>query len=274
MELNWLESILYGLLSGFTEFLPVSAIAHQTVLLKLLGKQPCPAVQFAATLGAFAAVFASCFNALLRLRRERRIASLPKKRRRRQPDFSILMESKVFRLASVFMLLGFIAYPFVYEQYQRLWVLAILLGVNGIVLYLPQYQPSANKSAQSLSGLDALLIGLSAACGVVPGVSRMACAIGAGRVRGGEKRYSVELALLLSIPALAVLAVIYLVDAVSAGAFSAALAVNGVLAALSSFAAGYFAIVLVRYLAVRAGFSGFAYYCWGLALFTLIIYLI
>ena len=42
MELNWLECLIYGLLSGLTEFLPVSSLAHQTVILKVFGlENPC-----------------------------------------------------------------------------------------------------------------------------------------------------------------------------------------------------------------------------------------
>ena len=37
MEIGWLESLLYGLLSGFTEFVPVSAQAHGAILRRLFG---------------------------------------------------------------------------------------------------------------------------------------------------------------------------------------------------------------------------------------------
>ena len=35
--MNWLESLLYGLVSGFAEFLPVSAAAHQALMKRLFG---------------------------------------------------------------------------------------------------------------------------------------------------------------------------------------------------------------------------------------------
>ena len=37
MNINWLESILFGLVSGFAEFLPVSSNAHKTIFLFLFG---------------------------------------------------------------------------------------------------------------------------------------------------------------------------------------------------------------------------------------------
>jgi hypothetical protein len=46
----------------------------------------------------------------------------------------------------------------------------------------------------------------------------------------------------------------------------------GALAA--AFLAAWLGLTLLRFMAVRVGFSGFAYYSWGFALFTLLIYLI
>ena len=37
MDLNWLQSIIYGFVSGLMDILPVSAQAHRALLLKLFG---------------------------------------------------------------------------------------------------------------------------------------------------------------------------------------------------------------------------------------------
>lgn len=274
MELTWLECLIYGLISGFAEFLPVSALAHQTIYLKLLGEENDPMLQFCAYLGAFAALLIFCFPNLLRLRRERKLAAMPKNRRRRQPDFGLLMESRVFRMAAASMLVIFLGYSLVNELYQRLWVLAIFMGINGIVLYMPPYMPGANKSAQSLSGLDAMIIGLFAGAGIVPGISRIGCAVSAAQMRGAERRYAMELALLVSVPALLALMVICLAAALPAAGFSGMLVLRCVCVTLAAFISGYLGIYFMRFLAVKSGCSGFAYYCWGTALFALLIYLI
>ena len=44
-------------------------------------------------------------------------------------------------------------------------------------------------------------------------------------------------------------------------------------AALMSFIGAYLGICMIRFIAVRVGYSGFAYYSWGLALLTFILYL-
>ena len=35
--MSWLESLIYGLVSGFSEFLPISSRAHQDLMLLLFG---------------------------------------------------------------------------------------------------------------------------------------------------------------------------------------------------------------------------------------------
>lgn len=275
MALNWLECLIYGILSGFSEFFPVSSLAHQAVYLKLLGKENDPVLQCCAHIGALAAVLIFCLPILNRLHKERRIAALPKKRRRRQPDLAALMESRVLRMAAVSMLVLFIGYGLVADLYQRLWILAIFLGVNGIVLYVPQYLPGANKTAQSLSALDAMLIGIAGGCGMIPGISRIGAAVSTGLIRGVDRRYALELALLISVPALLALVLLTGLAAMGGGAsFSGGTLLRCITVTASAFGAAYFAIFLMRFLSVRVGFGGFAYYSWGLALFTLILYLI
>lgn len=276
MELNWLQCLIYGLISGFSEFIPVSAVAHQALYLKILGVGDNELLRLCVHLGALGAAYMICRPMLVRLRRERKIAALPKTRRRRQPDFATLMEGRVFRSAAIWMLLLLIGYHFVWNLYERLWVLSIFLLINGIVIYLPRLMPSANKGAQSLSSLDSLLIGLSSGLGIIPGFSRVGCGVSVSLMRGTDRQYALEISLLLSIPALLALSVINAAGIVMAGNLALTLPVVlcCLTAAAASFAASYFAMFFMRFLAVKAGFSGFAYYSWGVALFALIIYLI
>ena len=275
MELNWFEHLLYGLISGFSELLPISSVAHQTVFTTLAGGRDYPWLRLACHLGTLLALVMVYIPTLSRMRRERRIARTPKKRRRRQPDFATVMEIKVFRTVAISMLVCFAGYGYVYNLYERLWVLAIFLGLNGIVLYTPQFLPGANKRAESLSALDSSVIGISGGIGIVPGFSRIGLATGAAQIRGTDRQYAVEIALMTSIPVLILYCVLdFLAGSAAAVTISALLIFGCLTAGLAAFIAAYFAIALVRFLAVKIGFFGFAYYCWGLAMFTLIIYLI
>ena len=82
MELTWLESLLFGLISGFTEFLPLSSVAHQTIFLKLFGGGDATVFRFFATLGSLTALLVVFSPVLFRIRMERQIAAIPRNRRR------------------------------------------------------------------------------------------------------------------------------------------------------------------------------------------------
>ena len=275
MELNWLESLLYGIISGLTEFLPVSSLAHQAVFRTLFGWEYLAILQFFVRLGVCTAAIISNLPLIKRFIKEQRIQAIPKKRRRRQPDFGTMMEIRVLRTATAVMLLSFFVYGFTANLYERLWLLAIFIGINGALLYLPQYLPGANKQAQSLSGLDAALIGVGAGFGILPGISRIAGSLYVALVRGADRKYAVNLAFLLVIPGLIGLLIFEGIAVITSGvAISGFLILKCVTAAVAAFFGGCWAMALVRFMAVKVGFSGFAYYCFGLALFTLILYLI
>lgn len=274
MELTWLECLIFGLISGFSEFLPLSSVAHQTIFMKLTGGGEAPFLRFCGSLGCLVALLVVFVPALLRMRRERMIAAIPKSRRRRQPDLDALTQSRVLRMAGISALVIFVAYSLVWNLYQRLWILAGAMVLNGIALFLPTYLPGANKGARSMSNLDAMIIGIFAGLGIIPGLSGVGCGIAAARIRGADRRYATDLALMIGIPVLVALSVIRFFGSVGATAWSATTVLYGFTVLVASFGTGYLAIHLLRYLSVKTENVGFAYYCWGAALFTLLLYLI
>jgi len=272
--MNWLQSLLYGLISGFAEFLPISAEAHRRILHFLTGTQSSPLVELAIHISVLLALLLSCWPQLSKLQRERRIAAVPPRRRKRQPDVRSLKDLRLLRTAVVPLLLGFVLMLWTADAADKLWVLALILTVNGILLYLPPYFPGGNKESHSVSALDGVLIGLSAVLGVIPGLSRITGMTSAGQLRRCDRSYVLEIALLLSIPALIVLIIVDFICLFTVGAaISGGLVLNCLLAALTAFPGAYFGITFIRFLAVKVGFSGFAYYSWGAALFTFILYL-
>lgn len=274
MDLNWIESLFYGLISGIAEFLPVSADAHRALFMKLSGSADGDLPRLMVHIGALLALLISSAPALARLARERKIAAAPKGRRKRQPDLRSLLDLRVLRTAGIFLVLCSAAYPFVNGFQNRLWILAVLLTVNGIFLYVPPYMAGANKDSRSLSSLDAALLGLGAGAGVLPGISRMGVCTSVGLMRGMQRNYVLDMSLLLSIPALIVLMILDAVGILGAlGTLTFIGFLKSLLAGVMSFGGAYFGIFAMRFMAVRAGFGGFAYYNWGMALFSLILYL-
>ncbi len=276
MELNWFESLIYGLVCGFTEFLPVSSEAHGILLSRLVGVMDAGfAMRLAVHIGALISLMVAYGAQISRLNRERRIAAIPKRRRKRQPDATSILELRLLKTAAIPLLLGFSAYPWVGHQGLRLWILGLSLIANGIVLYIPQFLPGANKDARSMSRLDAFLIGFWGAVAVIPGISRVGAAVSAAHVRGVERQYGLQTVMLLCVPALIVFILIDIVCLFVTGfaGFSFFTVFTMITACAAAACSAYFGILLMRFLSVRIGYAGFAFYSWGAALFAFIIYL-
>lgn len=276
MELSWLQSIVLGLISGLTEFLPVSASAHQIILLRMFGiGQLAPVVQLMIHGGCLACLTYCLRPVLHRISAERRLLRTSRRRRTRQPDAQIRADVSFLKTAAIPLLLGLLFSTRTQALGSSLFLVSVFLLLNGVALFVPQFLRTGNKDSRHMSRMDAVIIGLFGAASVFPGVSRMAMLTSVSRCRGGDRRFSLDMALLLSIPAL-ILMVIFDVFAVinaGIGILSAALLVSCLLSAIFAYIGTYFAVQIMRSLSVNTGFSGAAYYCWGAALFTFILYL-
>ena len=274
MEWNWLLGLLYGALGGLFEFLPVSPQVHQEVLLKLAGANaPGYGMSFAVHLGALAAVILSYFGSISKLVNERKIASQPKRKRNRQPDFVSLMQLRLLKIAAVPTVLSCLFTPWVSQYINGSWALALITVLSGIVVFLPHYMSRANKDARALSPLDATLIGLGGILGVLPGFSRVGALTSVASMRGADRQFALDFTYLLAIPALSALCIGDLAMLISTGAPQVSVPfLAGLMTCVAAFGAGFAGIRFMRFLAVKAGYEGLAYYSWGLAMLTFILY--
>lgn len=269
--MNWLESILYGLISGFAEILPISSAAHQAIIKQIFGVGDGTGLQdFLSHLAILSVLIYSNRPILSVFNAQNRVIYRGRKdSTRRSPDMRLV------RTASVPLLLSFLLHNSVRSFADGTLFFGLFFLLNGIILFLPGRMLSGNKDARAMSGWDGLLIGLSASFGILPGVSRIGAALSAATARGANKQQALNWAFILSIPALVILVILDLILIFSegAGAFSVASVFNCILSMLGAGCGGYFGIMLMRFLAVKTGFTGFAYYSWGAALFSFALYL-
>ncbi len=276
MNLSWLEGLLFGWISGLAEFLPVSAQAHQAILCRLFGIPTVSGIlPLMVHIAALLALMISCRQQLKALYGSLRLSAIPKRRRRRQPNERCMLDIQLIRTAFFPLVIGFLFYPAAQRCGTRLYMVAFFLLLNGILLLIPQLLPSGNKDSRSMSRLDGALLGFGGALSVIPGISGMAAATTVCTARGADRQHSLHWALMLSIPALAFFIGFDLYDVFTAGAnvHSFMEAAVCLLSAFGAYWGAYAAIRFLQFLSVKAGFSGFAYYSWGAALFTFILYL-
>lgn len=275
MELSWLQSLLLGLISGFAEVLPVSAEAHRLLLLKMFGLDRDPVVlRLFIHLGTIAALHFSCRGHIVRMMRAQRLALIPKRRRKRPLDTDALMDFNLLKTTLVPTVLGFLLYTKLGFLGGKLHYVAALLVLNGIILYVPQYLPGANKESGAMTRVDGLIVGLGGALGILPGVSCVGAAVSIGSVRGMDQKKVLNLALLMNIPVNIGLVVFDLLELAGNGlnlSFGGIFA--AILAAGATFGAIVVAIRLLRKIVENLGYSVFCFYSWTLALLMFFLYL-
>ena len=276
MDITFLESLLFGFVSGVSEFMPVSSVAHQQMMLRLFGQNSLyPLLGLFIHIGMLAAVVYACMNHLQHMKREEQIRRIPKRRRRRQPDHQMIMDTALVKGACVPMLLGYVFYLSISKWENLLPTSAAILVLNGLVLHIPVYFTSGNKDSRSMTRLDGIAIGLSSALGVLPGMSRIGVAYSYGSVRAADYAQVYKWCLLLSIPALFLHVIFDLILLFTLGLTGVELlfVVYCILAAVMAWLGATLAIRFARLMCTRTGLGGLSYYCWGVALFMFILYL-
>jgi len=276
MDLNLFQSLLIGLVSGLTDILPVSAQAHKAILLKLFGLSSEPVIlRFMIHLATFAGLYYCCQGHIIRISRQLRLAKIPKKRRKRPLDTRTLMDYKLLRVMAIPAILAFLAYSKTSVWNHSLNWIALFVLINAVVVYLPVLMPSGNKDSRSFSPVEGLLIGLGGAAAIIPGISSLGATITILLLRGADRMFALNMALLLQLVVSAGMVVMDIVAManVGLGMISFGAIAYCIFAAAAAFAGVFLAIKVMRMLAVNIGFNAFAFYNLGLALFSFILFL-
>lgn len=277
MDLNWLQSVLFGLVSGLTDILPVSAQAHRVLLLKFFGvKSTTIVMALLLHLSVFAALYISSQGQFVKMNRARALARVPKRKRKRPLDTRSMMDWSLVKTMLIPAILGLFLYRYVRKMETNLVLIALFLFINGIILYIPQFLPSSNKDSRTLSRVEGLLMGLGSTASVLPGISTVGAMISIGSVCGVERVYSLNMAMIIKMFMMIGLMVYDVLGIISGGmeALSFALIVQYLVTALLSFGGAMAGIRVMRRLAADHGCAVFGVYCWGLALFTFILNLV
>lgn len=274
--MDWLYHILYGILSGLADILPVSALAHQRIFDTMIPDDTITSfTRLMVHMAILGALYYNSHSQLIRIGRAVKLAQIPKRRRTRPLDTKSLMELQMLKTMAIPLVIGFIFYSKAVAFVNTLLIMSVVLLVNGIILYIPQFLPGSNKDARSMTPIDSFLMGIGGGLAVLPGMSAIGVTTAIGSVRGGEKSFNLQIALTMNI---GVMLGMILMDLV--GIFSVGMDIDGFtgflyacVAAGTAFGGSVLGIRIMKRLAQKDGFGIFAYYCWGVALFSFILYL-
>ena len=276
--MSYLSAVILGLVQGVAEFLPISSSGHLAILQKFFRladvEHDHMFFDVLLHLGTLIAVFAAYRRDIADLIREFfRMLRLQPTSRHQRPDYPKRRMILMLILATLPLFLVLPVKDYVEGLYTNTFFIAGALLVTGGLLFLSDRFSRGGKDEKSIRISDALFVGCAQAIAVVPGLSRSGTTIAAGMNRGFDRSFAVKFSFLLSIPAVLGANILSLIDAVQTGFDSSLLPVYlvGVLVAMVS---GYASIILLRYIAGKGRFGGFAYYCWGAAIITLVFSLI
>jgi len=211
----------------------------------------------------------------MRISRQLRLSRIPKKRRKRPLDTRTLMDFKLLRMMIIPVILAFFAYQKTSVWNHSLNWIALFVLINAVIVYLPVLMPSGNKDSRSFSPVEGLLMGLGGATAIVPGISSVGATTSVLLLRGADRTFALNMALLLQ---MAVSASMVVMDVIAMSTYGIGIVSFGgivccILAGATAFAGVFLAIKFMRILAVNIGFNIFAFYNLGLALFSFILFL-
>ncbi len=276
--MTYISAIFLGLIQGLAEFLPISSSGHlaffQEVVAVLDAGEESMFFDVLLHLGTLVAVFVAYWAEIKSLILEFfAMVGVRKLPQGQKPD-------RLSRRMILFIILGtlplFAVLPvkdFVEGLYSNPMFIGCAFLGTGLILFLSDRLSRGNKDVKNASILDVLLVGCGQALATVPGISRSGTTISVGLARGFSREFAVKFSFLLSIPAVLGANILSLIDAIGEGIdwSQMPMYLAGVATAMIS---GYLAIRLLKYISRKSSFGGFAYYCWGIGLVTLILSLV
>ena len=250
------EAVLWGLVQGLTEFLPISSSGHLVLVPAFLGvDQPDLATSAVLHLGTLAAVVAFYRRDLIKLTRFRNDSDARK-------VLGLLV------LGTIPTVIGVLVDDQIGSLQEDPTAVAIALLFTGAVLVISGLFMSGKLSLERLPFRDGFLIGIAQAIALIPGISRSGMTITAGMNRGLERSDAARFSFLLAMPAIAGAGAQQTIELAGNGGVNGEVWLATAIAAIS----GYLSIAVLLRALNRYGLRPFALYCFvvgAIALITL-----
>lgn len=252
-----IEAIVYGVVQGLTEFLPISSTAHVRIVPTLLGR-PDPGADFTAAiqLGTLLAVLIYFARDLAGAGR----AWFSTFRRGATPTPESRLAWAIVVGTVPICVLGYVLKEPIETTFRSLTIVAAMLIGMGLVLAGADRVGARTRALSDVRPLDGLWVGMWQAIALVPGASRSGSTIAGALFAGFDRATAARFSFLLSVPA------IFIAGVFSLKAHSATLLgdllVPVLVANVVAFFTGYASIAfLLRFLQTRSTAVFVVYRC-------------
>ena len=194
------DAIILGSIQGITEFLPISSSGHLVIAQSLLNlKLPGNIIEVVTHLGTL-------FSVIIVYRKD--IIEL-------LCDFKNLSTKKYIFMLFIgtvpAVIIGLSAKSFILLFFESIKMVSFSLIFTGLILLLSKRR---NKKKSLISYKNSLLIGLSQALAIIPGISRSGITISTGILLGMNSKEAARFSFLLAIPAIFGAGIITVLDMV------------------------------------------------------------
>jgi undecaprenyl-diphosphatase len=207
--MDWIESLVLGVVQGLTEFLPISSDGHLTITQlgfeHFTGKSSTPAekIFFDVMLhvGTLLAIVASYRNQVIAgakgLLSEQADVALPFRR-------SAVIRTGVLAVIATLPLIPdkLFFMDLIEKTFDSLTYAGIGFLITSVILILTIRLKGGEKGPSETSWLDALLIGIAQMFAPLPGVSRSGLTISAALALGFSRTWAVNFSLMMAVPAI------------------------------------------------------------------------
>lgn len=266
-----LQAVVYGVIQGATEYLPVSSSAHLALAPFLFGwEKPSLAFDILVQLGTLGAVVVYLRDDLQKIA----VAMLAGLKSGRPFEDPWARKGWLIGLATIpAVVFGLAIKDFVEEALGDPREVLLELLLTGLLLVIAELiaRRRAAEAAKPLDGKRALFIGFAQALAILPGVSRSGSTIAGALAVGVEREEAGRFSFLMSIPVMLGAGVLGMKDLVEQPALlekeGAGILISFVTAALVGFVVIRWFLGYIR----RRSLLGFAAYCIAASLIGLLV---
>jgi undecaprenyl-diphosphatase len=198
--------ILYGLIQGFTEFIPVSSTAHLKVISLLLGlDDPGSSLSAIIQLGSVFALIWYFRNDILNLKSKSSIK-----------NFYYFLNIRLLKIIfiSTIPIVVFggsikLFYPYFFDNILRSNLSIALVSFSmAVFMYIADNSKKGSINLDNYSYSNSFWIGFFQAFAIIPGFSRSGVTISTALISGWERRDAANFSFLLGIPAIFLAAIV------------------------------------------------------------------
>jgi undecaprenyl-diphosphatase len=265
-----LQVIILAIVQGLTEFFPVSSSAHLVLVPTLLGWPLAPVtLDVALHLGTLLALIVYFFSDILLLWKAF-IASFQRKRTFSEEERSYMHVAWWILLGTIPVVLAALLFKKTIEaSFTTALPSAILLLVTGAYLALAEVFSRPRKAIRELTTASAMVIGISQAVSLLPGISRSGTTLATGMFCGLRREEAARFAFLLAIPALLGAFLLEIVTVPLVG-------ISWLFLLLGIVISGGVGILCIHYFFImlkKSRLIWFSLYCWVFGLFAIFMLL-